>query len=261
MQAQSWGPAPTAPALPDTSVRPVLPRPVDPDVAPRILVRVFGEPTVEGGDDLPPGTPLSVEIVTFIALTGSVTPRAMASAVWPYGVTSAERDATLSRVGSWLGTDAAGRPRLRLDEGRLSLSDDLQLDWHRFVALAERATDADVLLALELARGPLAEPHQARRYTWLARNPVTHELPAYVTDVAHRLARSYQSRGEFDGAAAASRAGLRVDLTAEVLWDDLTAAIRDRDGEAAAQRVADERTAALTGTAVPNPATTTRISA
>jgi hypothetical protein len=193
-----------------------------------------------------------VEILAFVALAGAVTPRALASAVWPYGVTAAERDATLSRIRDWLGTDASGAPRLRHDDdGRLRLSDEVQLDWHLFVALAARGADTDVLRALELVRGPLAQPRLPRRYTWLARDRVAHELPAYVVDVAHRLGVSYQARREYDGAAAAARAGLRVEPVSELLWDDLVAAVRERDGAAAAQRVLEEKAAATADTAAP----------
>jgi len=233
----------------EPAVHPVPPRPVDPDVEPAVLVRIFGEPAVDGGPELPPGTPLAVEVLSYVALAGQVTPRALAAAVWPYGVTVAERDATLARVRDWLGDAADGHPRLRLDEDdRLQLADEVQLDWHRFVALAERGTDADVLRALELARGPLAEPHLPRRYTWLARERVAHELPAYVVDIAHLLARSYLDRLEYDGAAGAARAGLRVQPVADTLWDDLAGAVRERDGAAAAERILQERATALAGT-------------
>ena len=247
--ARSWLPpsAPAGVASPvEPAVPPALPRPVDPDTPPAVLVRVFGEPEAEGGPQLLPGTPLAVEIVAHLALRGAVTPRALAAAAWPYGVTAAERDATLTRVGDWLGADAAGEPRLRLDDdGRLRLAADVQLDWHVFVALASRGADADVLRALELARGPLAAPHLPRRWTWLARERVVRELPAYVVDVAHRLAATYLGRREWDGAAAAARAGLRVEPAAEVLWDDLVAAVRERDGGPAADRVLAEKAAVL----------------
>jgi DNA-binding SARP family transcriptional activator len=236
-------------AVPDRpALHPVLPRPIDPDVEPAVLVRIFGEPVVEGGDELPPGTPLAVEVVSRVALTGEVTPRALAAAVWPYGVTAAERDATLARIREWLGDAADGRPRLRLaEDGRLRLADEVQLDWHLFVALAERGGDADAARALKLARGRLAEPRLPRRYTWLARERVAHELPAYVVDVAHRLARASIGRGDYDTAVAAARAGLRVEPVADVLWDALAAATRERDGGAAAERILAERAAALAG--------------
>src|SRR5829696_3143246 len=186
--AASWPPpVDPAPAAPE------LPRPVDPDTEPPVLVRIFGEPGVSG---TAPGTPVALEIVSYLALTGGATPRALAASIWPYGVTVAERDATLARVGEWLGTGADGRPRLRTDEdGRLRLAEEVQLDWHLFVALARRGEDEDVLRALELARGPLLEPHLPRRYAWIAREPVAHQLPAYVVDVAHRAATAYLACG------------------------------------------------------------------
>jgi hypothetical protein len=246
-----WAPvsgaqAATAQEPADELVLPGLPRPVDPDREPAVLLRIFGEPAMDGTDRLLPGTPLALEIAGFLALSGGVTPRALAASVWPYGVTVAERDATLARVGDWLGTDADGQARLRLDEdGRLRLSDDVQLDWHLFVALADRGDESDVLRALELARGPLVEPHLPRRYTWIVRDPVAHEMPAFVADVAHRAATGYLAAGRLDGAIAAARAGLRVEPASGVLWDDLVQAIRERDGEAAANRALADKVAAI----------------
>ena len=249
-EAPERGPAP----VPERPPAPALPRRVDPDGEPPVLVRIFGEPGVDGADRLLPGTPLALEIVSYLALVGAVTPRALAASIWPYGVTAAERDGTLARVREWLGEEADGRRRLRLDEdGRLRLSDDVQLDWHVFVALASRGGDDDVLRALELARGPLVEPRLPRRYTWIAREPVAHELPAYVVDVAHRASVAYLALGRADGAVAAARAGLRVVPECEQLWEDLAAAVRERDGERAAERVAEQRAEALGSSAVLQP--------
>ncbi len=242
----AWAPLSAVPPEPVEQLAPELPRPVDPDREPAVLLRIFGEPGVDSADRLLPGTPLALEIAGYLALTGGVTPRALAASVWPYGVTVAERDATLARVGDWLGVDGAGQPRLRRDEdGRLRLSDDVQLDWHLFVALATRGADEDVLRALELAGGPLVEPHLPRRYTWIARDPVSHEMPAFVVDVAHRAAIGYRTAGRLDGAIAAARAGLRVEPASGLLWDDLAEAVRERDGDAAATRVLTERAESL----------------
>jgi len=231
--------------VPAESITPTVPTPVDPDHPYGVLVRLFGEPGAEGGDSLSPGTPLAVEILSYLALSGPVTPRNLAAAVWPYGVTEAERDASLDRLTTWLGADPTGRPRLSTVDGYLTLSPDVRLDWHQFVAYAARGGEADLLRALELARGPLAEPHLPRRYTWLARQPVAQELPAFVVDTAHRLAQRYLARAEYDGAAAAARAALRVEPLSELLWDDLVIAVRNRDGDRAAEHAAAEKAAAL----------------
>lgn len=241
------GAAAATPYGPVSGVTPTLPRPIVPERS-AVTIRIFGEPSVEGAG-LRPGTPVSVELVSYIALVGEVSPRALASAVWPYGVTRAERDAAIERAQNWLGTAADGQPRLRTtDGGRLRLADEVQLDWHQFIALTADGEEHAALRALELVHGPLAEPHQARRYAWLAREPIARELPAYVIDVAHRLSATYLERLEYDGAAAASRAGLRVDPDSTLLWDDLTTAIERRDGPFAVQALRAERDAAL-GTA------------
>lgn len=233
----------TKPAAESTPTGPRLPRAVDRHAD--VLVRIFGEPTVEG-PELAPGTPLAVEIATYVALAGEVSPRALAADVWPYGVTQAERDAAIERAASWLGDAADGKSRLRLtDGGRLRLTDDVQLDWHLFVALTQGGDEQDALAALELAQAPLAQSRPARRYAWLARNEVSAELPAYVVDVAHRLAAGYLDSGEYDGAVAVTRAGLRVEPDATVLWDQLQAAVAGRDGPGAALSVQAERHARL----------------
>ena len=51
--------------------------------------------------------------------------------------------------------------------------------------------------------------------------------------------------GRLDGAIAAARAGLRVEPASGVLWDDLVRAIRERDGEAAANRALADRAVAI----------------
>jgi len=239
-------PQPDLPVAQRTAVHPVLPRPVDP-AATKVLVRIFGEPAVDCAE-LPPGTPLAIEIVTFVALHGEVSPRALAGAVWPYGVTQAERDAAIGRAAEWLGTAPDGDPRLRLsDGGRLTLSPDVALDWHLFIELSRRDDDASVLDGLGYARGPLAEPRAPRRYAWLARDAVSEELPAYTVDIAHGVAADYLDRGEYDGAAAATKAGLRVDPRSRELWDQLVAAVRGRDGAGAAAVVEAARDSALRG--------------
>jgi hypothetical protein len=231
--------------VPAETITPTVPRPVNPDEPYEVLVRIFGEPGADGGDALSPGTPLAVEILSYLALSGPVSARNLAAAVWPYGVTEAERDASIDRLTAWLGASPSRRPRLSTVDGLLTLSADVRLDWHQFVGFASRGGDADLLRALELARGPLAQPHLPRRYTWLAREAVAHELPAFVVDTAHRLAQRYLARGEYDGAAAAARAALRVEPLSELLWDDLVVAIRNRDGERAAEQAAAEKAAAL----------------
>lgn len=245
--ADEAGTAPEVEQEATSPTGPRLPRAVDRHAD--VLVRIFGEPMVEG-PDLPPGTPLSVEIATYVALAGEVSPRALAADVWPYGVTRAERDAAIERAASWLGDADDGKPRLRLtDGGRLRLTDDVQLDWHLFVALTQGGDEQDALAALELAQAPLVQPRPARRYAWLARNEVAVELPAYVVDVAHRLAAGYLDSGEHDGAVAVTRAGLRVEPDASALWDQLQAAVAGRDGPGAALSVQAERHARM-GTSV-----------
>ncbi|MGI8697286.1 MAG: hypothetical protein ACR2JQ_11705 [Mycobacteriales bacterium] len=121
----------------------------------------------------------------------------------------------------------------------------MALDWHLFIALTLDDTDEGLLRALEYAHGPVAEPHQPRRYAWLARDPVTEQMPAYVVDVVSAQAARYLQRAEFNGAVAVTRAALRVEPQSCVLWDQLVTAVRGRDGSTAVATVEAQRAAAL----------------
>lgn len=219
---------------------PVLSRPVDLDAPAGVLLRILGEPCVYSGISAPT-TPDVVEICVYIALLGSARTEALAAALWPRGVAATERDALLRQAADWLGRDQGGAPRLRYVGDLLTLSDDVLLDWHLFVALVRRGRYGDVARALDLIRGPLAQPCPPRRYTWLVRGRVAHEAPPYLVDVAHRESRASLGRGDLDAAVAAAQAGLRAAPMSRVLWEDVADAVRRRDGAQAAEEVLDAR--------------------
>ncbi|HEX5496616.1 MAG TPA: bacterial transcriptional activator domain-containing protein [Mycobacteriales bacterium] len=230
----------------DTAVPPVPGRPpggavgvvggidsVDPDAPVGVLLRILGEPAADGPGLASPGTALAVEICVFVALRGRASLDEVAAAVWPYGIAGTDRDATVHRVRDWLGRSPDGDPRLRWDGPTLTLSGDVRLDWHLFVALARRG-GGDLRRALDLVRGPFAEPRPARRYAWLAADPARYQAGPHVVDVAHRHWRSCLDAGDLDAAVTAAEAGLRAEPVAEALWEDLAVAVRARDGDAAA---------------------------
>jgi hypothetical protein len=198
---------------------------------------------------------LAVELTTFLALQAApVHPTVLAASVWPRGVTPEVRDATVERVREWLGDDTEGSPLLRSDDdGRLSLSPDVAVDWAAFCELAQRsrhsaAREERELLrrALQLVRGELLEDRPAGRYTWLPRTRLETVVADVVVDTAHRLVELCGQDGDPTGAAAAAESGLRADPASQLLWRDLIRAEHQSGGHAAAAEAASRMADVLT---------------
>lgn len=221
-------------AAPSTDRVPVPrpPRPGEDDhfsLAP-VRVGVLGDLEVRTTGQLDPArVELATEIVVLLALqTAPVHRNVVGATVWPAGVGTEVRDATIERVRDWLGTDEDGTHLLREDdEGRLHLADAVAVDWHAFCTLALRAREvppteeAELLRrALQLVRGELLTGRPARRYAWLPRTRLERQGADVVVDAAHRLVE-LSLPSDPAGASAACRAGLRHVPTSQVLWRDL----------------------------------------
>ena len=199
---------------------------------------------------------LAVEMATFLALqSGPVHPSVLAASMWPRGVTPEVRDATVERVREWLGDDTEGSPLLRSDDdGRLSLSPDVAVDWAAFCDLAQRSRVAAsreerelLRRALQLVRGELLEDRPTGRYSWLPRTRLETVVVEVVVDTAHRLAELCGQDGDPAGAAAAAEAGLRAAPASQLLWRDLIRAEFESGGHAAASEAAGRMADVLTG--------------
>jgi hypothetical protein len=179
---------------------------------------------------------LATELVVYLAAhPDGVHPSVLAGAIWPRGVSSEVRDATLSRVHAWLGTDSGGRPNLLTDScGRLRLGPGVRVDWQVFRALFVQASQAAIASdpvaeadclerALSLVRGQFLDGRDASRYAWLATDDIEYEVTAAVADAAHRLSALRLAAGQPEAAIAAARAGLRLAFNDEMLWRDLLA--------------------------------------
>jgi hypothetical protein len=177
---------------------------------------------------------LATELVVYLAAhPDGVHTNVLTGAVWPRGVSSEVRDAALSRVHAWLGTDEQGQPNLVTDEsGRLRLGPGARVDWQVFRALFARASQAATASdpaaeagclerALTLVRGQFLDGRDPARYTWLATDEIEYEVTAAVADAAHRLSALRLAAGDPDGAMEAARAGLRLAFNDEILWRDL----------------------------------------
>jgi len=180
---------------------------------------------------------LATELVAYLAAhPDGVHTNVLTGAVWPRGVTGEVRDAALSRVHAWLGTDDAGQPNLLTDaSGRLRLGPGVRVDWQVFRAWFARASqaaaandpmaEAEALQrALALVRGQFLDGRDPSRYAWLATDDIEYEVTAAIADAAHRLATLRLAAGEPDAAADAARAGLRLAFNDEMLWRDLLTA-------------------------------------
>ncbi|MFI7046374.1 BTAD domain-containing putative transcriptional regulator [Streptosporangium sandarakinum] len=216
--------------------------------APSVEVRILGPAEVLGPPPMEEGrAALAVELVVYLAThPGGVHPVVLGGILWPRGVQSAVRDATIARVVDWLGTDRSGRPNLHTDDaGRLRLGPEVRTDWSLFRAFARRAqadpTMRAVLLekALGLVRGPLLADRPRGRYAWLAADDLEYDVTAAVADAAHRLCEVRLARGEADRAVGAARAGLLLAPDDEGLWRDLLRATHLTGDAARLRAVAD----------------------
>ncbi|HYX62445.1 MAG TPA: bacterial transcriptional activator domain-containing protein, partial [Streptosporangiaceae bacterium] len=174
---------------------------------------------------------LATELVVYLAAhPDGVHTNVLTGAVWPRGVSNEVRDAALSRVHAWLGTDEQGQPNLVTDEsGRLRLGPGARVDWQVFRALFARASQAAAASeeaaeagylerALTLVRGQFLDGRDPARYAWLATDEIEYEVTAAVADAAHRLSALRLAAGDPDGAMEAARAGLRLAFNDEILW-------------------------------------------
>ena len=205
------------------------------DTAWPVEIGLLGHLEVQAPGPLEPDRlTLATELVVYLAAhPDGVHTNVLTGAVWPRGVSNEVRDAALSRVHAWLGTDEQGQPNLVTDEsGRLRLGPGARVDWQVFRALFARASQAAAASeeaaeagylerALTLVRGQFLDGRDPARYAWLATDEIEYEVTAAVADAAHRLSALRLAAGDPDGAMEAARAGLRLAFNDEILWRDL----------------------------------------
>jgi len=203
-----------------------------------VEVGLLGQLAVQAPGPLEPDRlGLATEIVVHLAThPDGVHPNVLTGAIWPRGVSPEVRDAALSRVHAWLGTDSGGQPNLLTDSsGRLGLGPSARTDWQVFrtlfaqasqaAAASDATAEADCLQrALALVRGQFLDGRDPSRYAWLATDDVEYEVTATVADAAHRLSVLRLLSSDPDAAMAAARAGLRLAFNDEMLWRDLLTA-------------------------------------
>lgn len=222
----------------------------------QVRVGVLGPVSVRCPGEIDPSRlPLATEVVSYLAMhSGGVHPNVLAGAIWPHGVTASVRDATIERVRAWLGTDTDGNHHLRLDPtGRLILGPHVVVDWDCVATLVARSRRAQTIReegellrrALHLVRGELLADAPAGRYAWIARTQLERLIPDTVVYAAHRLSEILLGGNDPEGASEASRAGLRLSLTEQLLWRDLMQTEHQRAGTLAAAAARDAMADAL----------------
>jgi len=166
------------------------------------------------------------ELVTMAALhPAGLHEAALSSGLWPRGASPDVVGRTVAEAQAWLGTDAAGNPRLaRTDEGLWRLADDVYVDRAELesAGLVEGPGQAAAFArGLALARGEVFSGTPAGRYTWLGFHRAARDTRALVTSMAARAAAVLAAGGDRAAADAALRHGLTMVPAAEMLRRDL----------------------------------------
>ena len=190
-----------------------------------VVVSVLGPVTVTApGPVAAERRALLTELVTMAALhPAGLHEAVIASGLWPRGVSDDVVARTVEEAQAWLGTDAAGNPRLaRTDDGLWRLSGDVYVDWADLQAAAQvegPGQAAALRRGLALARGEVFSGAPAGRYTWLGFHRAARDTRALVASMATRAAAL--AGGDRSAADAALRHGLTMVPAAEMLWRDL----------------------------------------
>ncbi|MPZ61104.1 MAG: hypothetical protein GEU93_07380 [Propionibacteriales bacterium] len=235
-----------------------------PDLPPEMLdlerdapvhVQLLGPVAVNApGPIEPERLDLATEIVAYIAVHPyGVHPAVLDAAIWPRGVTEEVRNAAIGHVQRWLGENAAGQPRLDLDEeGRWVLDlTSVRVDWNVFRGLVRQALrgtgDTSMILAqaMSLVRGQAIDHVPAHRYTWLATSEHLRDIRQVVVDTAVELGRLAAAANDPVFAREALRAGLSMVPACEEIWRDVLRLASRFAGHDDVVAVADDMYAAI----------------
>ncbi|WP_069775525.1 BTAD domain-containing putative transcriptional regulator [Amycolatopsis mediterranei] len=165
---------------------------------------------------------------------------------------AATRQGYISRLRTWLGTDADGElylPNVDARYGGYRMSNSFGCDWHQFQTLANNGLRNlpggpldDLQAALDLVAGMPFGNVPPGRYAW--NSWIQREMIDAVVDVAHTLADAHQKAGDLPAARRAVLRGLLAEPISEVLYRDLLR-IEYRAGNVAAVRESADKLADL----------------
>ncbi|OLE28448.1 MAG: hypothetical protein AUG49_02460 [Catenulispora sp. 13_1_20CM_3_70_7] len=161
------------------------------------------------------------EVAAFIMLHPGCSAAQIAAELWPGRKGAATiRDAQVSRLREWLGTDAYGEQHLRITPHGYALGPSVSCDWLEFV---RRVQAGELVSALALVRGRPFEDAPLRRYGWA--EALRHEMTALVIDTAHYVAEACLREQNPRGAQNAAYRGLQAAPESELLYRDLLTAL------------------------------------
>ncbi|MFG2894896.1 LysM peptidoglycan-binding domain-containing protein [Streptomyces sp. NPDC048248] len=184
------------------------------------LVRMLGPVDIEGTQ----GTIESkrkrtcIELAAWLVLHPNLDHHAVDEAMWPGRDTARKyRNATVSRLRTWLGTDQDGNPFFppiaTTSDARYALAPAVDSDWHHFQRLTAAATQspgpqaaAQLRAALELVRGRPFSGVNSRRYAWAEHQ--AQDMISAIVDASADLAEHCLAQGDPRGALWAATKGL-----------------------------------------------------
>ncbi|MFJ9855312.1 LysM peptidoglycan-binding domain-containing protein [Streptomyces sp. NPDC101150] len=219
------------------------------------VVRVLGPVDIEGarGTIESKRKRTSIELAAWLVLHPGLDHHALDEAMWPGRDTARKyRNASVSRLRTWLGTDQDGRPYLppiaTTSDARYALAPTVDSDWHRFQRLTTSAgtspgpqAAAQLRAALELVRGRPFSSVDRRRYAWAEHQ--AQDMISAIVDASADLAEHCLTQGDPRGALWAATKGLDAAPEMENLYRILFrtyAALGDYDAlERAAEKLDD----------------------
>ncbi|UTR83660.1 AfsR/SARP family transcriptional regulator [Streptomyces cavourensis] len=249
--------------LPDTEDAPVRPAPAaeleqsspSPDLPEAPVVRVLGPVELTGarGTTERKREGRSIELAAWLVLHPGSDRHVLDEAMWPAGGTTRKyRNATVSRLRTWLGEDDDGNPYFpaisSTPDARYTLSPAVGCDWLLFQQLVRTGKQAsgphaDQALrdALSLVRGRPFASSDRSRYRWAEHLALV--MIMEIVDTADLLAERCLAARDPRGALWAATKGLEVAPEIESLYRILFrayAAIGDYDAlERSAQKLKD----------------------
>jgi two-component SAPR family response regulator len=170
----------------------------------------------------------STELAAWLILRPGLDRHALDEAMWPgREVGRKYRNATVSRLRSWLGTDDEGNPYLpaiaTTSDARYSLAASVTSDWQQFQQLVHTGMTTSgpcanqaLREALELVRGRPFSSVDRRRYAWAEH--MAQDMISAIVDAAHELAERCLAGRDPRSALWAATKGLEAAPEMESLY-------------------------------------------
>lgn len=217
------------------------------------MVRMLGPVDIEGarGSIESKRKRTCIELAAWLVLHPNLDHHAVDEAMWPGRETARKyRNATVSRLRTWLGTDEDGTPFFppiaTTSDARYALAPAVDSDWHHFQRLTAAAAQspgpqaaAQLRAALDLVRGRPFSGVNSRRYAWAEHQ--AQDMISAIVDAAADLAEHCLAQGDPRGALWSATKGLDAAPEMENLYRILFrtyAALGDYDAlERAAEKL------------------------